>query len=150
MKTFLIPQSLALICLIAVLAGCDPGPRAPLAGPVAGTAEVAAPSPTPAEDPLTGTVWIRDDQPDLPGSLRIFLSNGTLVMDSCWETYRLVNWQRDGDRAVRWSEDGMEIQAEIASLSPQELVLRLKLVDGPKEERYRAATVPFTCPDMPR
>lgn len=150
MKRFPMAPSLVLIFLTAILAGCDPSPRAPVAGPVAGTAEVAAPSPAPPEDPLTRTVWIRDDQPELPGGMRIFLPNGTLVMDSCWETYRLVEWQRDGDRAVRWSEDGMEIQAEVANLSPQELVLRLKLVDGPKEERYRAATVPFTCPDMPR
>jgi hypothetical protein len=129
-----------LLTLI-LLTGCRPSPPPP--------AEAAAPAPAP-EDPLTQTVWVRADQPDLPGGMRIFLPNGTLVMDSCWETYRLVSWEKTGDRSVQWSEDGMEIQAEVASLSPQELVLRLKLTDGPQEERYRAATVPFTCPDMPR
>lgn len=140
---------LTLILLTAGLAGCR-APEAPAAPePAPAPAAAAAPSPAP-EDPLTQTVWVRADQPDLPGGMRIFLPNGTLVTDSCWETYRLVSWERTGDQALRWNEDGKDIEAEVVSLSAQELTLRLKLIDGPHEERYQAATVPFTCPDMPR
>src|SRR5262249_2272062 len=39
---------------------------------------------------LTNRVWMRSDSTGLPGVTRIFLSDSTLLMDSCWETYRVV------------------------------------------------------------
>src|SRR5262245_13035977 len=38
---------------------------------------------------LTSRVWARADAIGPPGVMRVFLPNGTLVIDSCWETYRL-------------------------------------------------------------
>jgi hypothetical protein len=88
--------------------------------------------------------------PDLPGVMRIFLADGTLVMDSCWETYRLARWRMPTASELVWEEDGQEIRAEVESRG-EELVLRLHLVDGTiKEERYRPASVPYVCPDMKR
>ena len=84
------------------------------------------------------------------GTLRLFLPDGTLVMDSCWETYRLARWQATGDRQLEWHEDTARIEAEIVELTDQRLQLRLKLADGFKVESYRLAEVPFVCPDMPR
>ncbi len=104
-----------------------------------------------ADDDLTDRVWVKSgDESSLPGVIKIFLSDGTLVQDSCWETHRLSAWTKDGDKAVSWDEDGMEIKADIVTVSADELVLSLKLIGGDVEERYTPATVPYVCPDMPK
>ncbi|OYX07748.1 MAG: hypothetical protein B7Z15_15620, partial [Rhizobiales bacterium 32-66-8] len=67
--------------------------------------------------PLLNKVWVRADaDAALPGPMQIFLADGTLVSDSCWETYRLSRWQQVSDTAIRWDEDGMTINADIASV----------------------------------
>jgi hypothetical protein len=99
-------------------------------------------------DNLTNRVWVKDgDDASLPGVIKIFLSDGTLVQDSCWETHRLSAWSKTGETAVSWNEDGMDIKADIVTLSADELVLRIAGMD---EERYTPATVPYVCPDIPK
>jgi hypothetical protein len=90
------------------------------------------------------------DSSAAPGTFRIFLPNGTRVMDSCWETYRLAPWRTIGDRRIEWTEDTARIEAEIAQLTDERLQLRLQLKGEVKEENYRPASVPTVCPDMPR
>lgn len=100
-------------------------------------------------NPLLDKVWVRTDaDPALPGPMQIFLENGTLVTDSCWETYRLSNWHQESDTAISWDEDGTIINADIASVSATELVLNLKLSDGVQQQRFAVATPPYICPDM--
>lgn len=102
-------------------------------------------------NPLLNKVWVRADaDASLPGPMQIFLGDGTLVSDSCWETYRLSSWQQVSDTAISWDEDGMTINADIASLSDTELVLNLKLGSEVQEQRFVSATVPYVCPDMIR
>lgn len=101
------------------------------------------------DNPLLNRVWVRQDNDDqLPGVMHIFLADGTMVSDSCWETYRLSNWQQLSDTEIAWDEDGMTINADIASLTSEELVLNLKLVGGDEEQRFAPASVPYLCPDM--
>jgi hypothetical protein len=107
-------------------------------------------APPEEKSPLVDRAWTRSDSTELPGTLLIFLSDGTLVMDSCWETHRLERWQMESDSTLVWQEDVSEIRAEIVALSDEELVLRLDLSSGSEEQRYRPATVPYLCPDMPR
>ena len=119
------------------------------AAPSAWTEEAAAAPAT--QNGLTDRVWVREPvDDDLPGVMRIFLGDGTLVMDSCWETHRLAPWTQVSDTAIRWNEDGMDIDAEIVSLTDSELVLKLALGADTVEERYRPASVPYLCPDMPK
>ena len=100
-------------------------------------------------NPLLNKVWVRADADTaLPGPMQIFLADGTLVSDSCWETYRLSKWQQVSDTAISWDEDGMTINADIASLSATELVLSLKLGSEVLEQRFTTASVPYVCPDM--
>lgn len=100
-------------------------------------------------NPLLNKVWVRaDTDPARPGPMQIFLGDGTLVSDSCWETYRLSRWQQVSDSAISWDEDGMTISADIAELTQTELVLNLKLGSAVEEQRFIAATVPYVCPDM--
>ena len=100
-------------------------------------------------NPLLNKVWVRSDASDsLPGPMQIFLADGTLVTDSCWETYRLSKWQQVSDTAIAWDEDGMTINADIASLTETELVLSLKLGSDVLEQHFTTASVPYVCPDM--
>ncbi|SHF06964.1 hypothetical protein [Devosia limi] len=104
---------------------------------------------TAPQNPLLNRVWVRADaDPGLPGPMQIFLEDGTLVTDSCWETYRLSKWQQVSDSAISWDEDGMTINADIATLSDTELVLNLKLGSDVQEQRFVPANVPYLCPDM--
>jgi hypothetical protein len=100
---------------------------------------------------LLNRVWVRQASEDtLPGPMHIFLEDGTLVSDSCWETYRLSKWQQVSETEISWDEDGMTIKADIATLNAEELVLTLKLIGGDEEQRFAPANVPYVCPDMPR
>jgi hypothetical protein len=103
-----------------------------------------------AADGFVNRVWQQDDSGDLPGVIRIFLSDGTLVMDSCWETHRLSAWKMVGDDKLSWNEDGADINARIATLVGDKLTLVLDLRGGSVEEHYTAAPVPSTCPDIPK
>lgn len=100
-----------------------------------------------AQPPFVGKTWLSTDPSAAPGTLRIFLTDGTLVMDSCGETYRLARWRTIGERRVEWQEDTARIEAEVTQVSPDQLQLRLQLVGELKEEHYRLAEVPFVCPD---
>ena len=121
------------------------------AGPCLPAFAEETPTESSDSDELTDRVWVKEgDDTALPGVIKIFLSDGTLVQDSCWETHRLSAWQKDGDAAVSWNEDGMDIKADIVTLTADELVLSLKLIGGDVEERYTPATVPYVCPDIPK
>lgn len=105
---------------------------------------------TDSDNPLLNKVWIQQGEAASPGAAQIFLADGTLVTDSCWETYRLSKWQQVSDTAISWDEDGMTINADIVSLSPNELVLGLHLGSDTVEQRFVPAEVPYVCPDMPK
>ena len=100
-----------------------------------------------AQPPFVGKTWLSTDPSAAPGTLRIFLPDGTLVMDSCGETYRLARWRSIDERRVEWQEDTARIEAEVAQAGADQLQLRLHLVSETKEETYRLAPVPFVCPD---
>jgi hypothetical protein len=114
---------------------------------------VAGASPSGADrltDALADRVWIRTDSTGMPGVARVFLGDGTLIMDSCWETYRLAPWRALGDSAVSWTEDGATIRAGVTLSGPDRLTLRLALTGGTEEEHYRRTSAPFVCPEMRR
>lgn len=115
------------------------------------TLELDADDDADGEGTLTDRVWVRTEEGQLPGSMLIFLSDGTLVQDSCWETHRLSPWEMVSGTSVKWDEDGVEIAADITSLTPDELVLTLKLRGGETQEQHFApASVPYVCPDIPK
>ena len=97
--------------------------------------------------PFVGKTWISTDSSAAPGTFRIFLADGTLVMDSCGETYRLASWRRLGAQRIEWHEDSARIEAEVSQPSPNRLRLRLQLRGGNKDEQYRLAPVPYVCPE---
>jgi len=119
-----------------------------LAGAVTTSAQaemLAAPS------ALTGRVWVETaPQSGLPGVMMVFLPDGTLLMDSCWETYVLRKWTRTAPDAIAWDEDGAKITAKVASVSASQLTLKVKAGKDTVEHRYTVSKAPFICPDMKR
>jgi len=138
--------SAALAC---VLAACG-GSAAPPPAQTGGSAATVQPDTRQTEDrsrlPFVGKVWVAAMPGSAHGSMLIFLANGTLVMDSCFEPYRLSQWGMAGDH-VRWLEDTIPIEAEVSVRFNSSLRLR---ISGQEERIYIAASVPYTCPDMPR
>lgn len=96
---------------------------------------------------FVGRAWISADAAAAPGTMRIFLADGTLLMDSCGETYRLAKWRTVDRGRIEWTEDGARIAADVSQPRAGTLRLRLHLRSEIRDEHYRLATVPFVCPD---
>jgi hypothetical protein len=142
-----------LRAVVFLLILCLPGCRAPersaeTPSPPA-TAMASAPgSEAQGGDALVNRVWVRADPGGPPGELRIFLSDGTLVQDSCGEVYALRTWRRVSADDIVFVED-VEIPARIVALNQDELRLSLSLMDGTRQEvSYKRAQVPYICPDL--
>jgi hypothetical protein len=97
-----------------------------------------------------GRMWTSTDTSAPRGDLRIFLPDGTLLMDSCFETYRLARWTLVDARRIAWQEDTARIEAEVLAPGPDQLILTVRLGGENSVQNYRLAEVPFVCPDMPR
>jgi hypothetical protein len=139
--SLLLVLHLLMLNLLNILStGCGP-PRA------GGTPMAQGAPPQPQ---FVGKVWLATDPSAAPGTLRIFLPNGTLLMDSCGETYRLAEWRALDEHLIEWTEDTARIKAEITRLTDDELQLRLRLRGESKDEAYRLAKAPAVCPDVPR
>jgi len=142
--------SKAAILALLTLWGVGTAVSVPAWAEETSASESQADADAPPEGELTNRVWVKSGADQLPGVIKIFLSDGTLVQDSCWETHRLSPWQMTDAKSVTWNEDGMDIKADIVTLTASELVLSLKLKGGAVEERYAPAGVPYVCPDMPK
>jgi len=101
----------------------------------------------PQERSFVGKTWLSTDSSAPLGTIRIFLPDGTLLMDSCRETYRLARWTSMNDTRIAWEEDTARIEADVTQAAADVLELRLHLRSEAKVERYRLAQVPFVCPD---
>lgn len=129
--------------LLTLLAGCGRDqPAPPPAAAVTATATAE-----PADPAFVGKVWISTTRGHALGSMLIFMPDRTLVMDSCFETYRLTKWGIAGNN-IRWLEDTIPIEASVEMPRPNQLILRIAGADH--AQSYVAATVPYTCPDMPK
>jgi uncharacterized lipoprotein YbaY len=113
-----------------------------------GVANTQDSSPRQSPANFVGKAWISTDTGTAAGTLRMFLADGTLLMDSCVETYRLARWRLVAPAKVEWYEDTARIQADVTEVGRDQLMLRLQLAGETKEEHYRLARVPFTCPDL--
>jgi len=112
----------------------------------------AAPSPSTTESRLTNKAWlITAPAGRAPGSLYVFLADGTLMMTSCVETYRLATWQLQGDDRLVVTEDPTtRYVVRVIDVGERELRLRLELVGENVDLELRAADAPIVCPDLPR
>ena len=143
---------MSAISTALILLACGDGKAGGRTPPDSGRATPGAGLPSSADSAtvLTDRAWIRSDSTGLPGVMRIFLPDGTLLMDSCWETYRLAKWKRGSGQQISWNEDGTDIRATVLSVSDRDLTLRLNLPGGAEEQSYTRAATPYVCPEMKR
>jgi len=136
---------LAMLALCAC--GGSQAPSQPVAAQPQAPTGAAAERDEPVNSAFIGRVWRATTRGGPLGSIIVFLPDRTLLMDSCFETYRVSKWGVAGDR-IRWLEDTVPIEAEVITPSKNELTLRIAGLD--REQTYVAMTDPWTCPDMPR
>ncbi len=135
----------AIAALFALtLAGC--GGSEPSNGAVT-PAPSATDSRLPASGAFIGRVWISTAPGHALGEMIVFLPDRTLLMDSCFETYRISEWGVAGDH-VRWREDSIPLEAAVSLPSNDELTLQIVGREHP--QTYLAASAPYVCPDMPK
>jgi hypothetical protein len=144
-------SALLAVTVLAVSACTQEEPAAQVAPPQASTPTVQPPDAEefgqPSDPRFIGRIWVSTTPGHSRGTLMIFLPDRTLLMDSCFETYRVSKWGAEGDR-IRWIEDAIPIEAVIAM--PNENELRLKIAGQDRVQSFVVATVPTVCPDMPR
>ncbi len=90
-----------------------------------------------------------------PGSIYVFLPNGTFLQTSCVETYALSGWTIDKDtpNVLQVSENGsVALTAEILELTDTTLKLRQTLVRSGETQDVTLSAMEdeFICPDLPR
>jgi hypothetical protein len=130
----------AAVALVLLSACSDETPA-----PVPSAAAPAASEP--ANPDFVGKVWISTTPGKPLGSMLIFMPDRTLVMDSCFETYRLSKWGVAGNN-IRWLEDSIPIEATVDMPRKDQLTLRVAGQD--QDQSFTTANVPYVCPDMPR
>lgn len=144
--------ALLAVTVLAVSACSQEEPSAQVAPPPQASTPTVQSSDTeefgqPSDPRFIGRIWVSTTPGHSRGTLMIFLPDRTLLMDSCFETYRVSKWGAEGDR-IRWIEDAIPIEATIAM--PNENELRLKIAGQDRVQSFVVATVPTVCPDMPR
>jgi len=130
----------------AMLAGCAPPAASPGASQTAAQPQEAKQQrDEPADPSFIGRVWISTTQGSARGSIMIFLPDRSLLIDSCFETFRISKWGVAGDH-IRWIEDTIPIEAKVTVIGKDEMQLE---IPG-HVQSFVAAPVPYTCPDVPR
>lgn len=95
-------------------------------------------------------VWVSNDADAAPGTLRIFMSDGTMLMTSCGEPYRLSPWRWVEDARLVWEEDGVVLRGEVVAAERREMALSVEAGGETRTYDFRAAIPPEVCPDLPR
>jgi hypothetical protein len=144
----LVKLQLASFVMLALSAcGGSQAPSQPAAAQPQPPSGAAAGRDEPANPAFIGRIWRSTVLGSPVGSILIFLPDRTLLMDSCFETYRVSQWGVAGNH-IRWLEDTVPIEAEVVTPGKDELILRIAGQD--REQTYVAMTEPYKCPDMPR
>jgi hypothetical protein len=104
---------------------------------------------------LFSRVWRVKEAPSqpAPGSIYVFLLNGTLLQTSCGETYRIARWTADKSTPGRLQvvEDGRPAYtAEILEASDRTLRLKQKLAKGNETWALTLEGIEeeVVCPDL--
>jgi len=124
-------EFLVVAALLAIAACSKTEPPAPAIEPATQAAAVL-PS-------FINKVWsVADSTQAEIGSLRIFLSDGTMVMASPNSTPAFGSWASDGGR-LAITEEGREYKVDILALSESEFRIRIHSPGDPVEIRFEPA-----------
>ncbi|GAP94579.1 hypothetical protein NIES2104_10900 [Leptolyngbya sp. NIES-2104] len=170
MKSFLLPSlGVVLISLSACSQTSNAenpqvatSPATPIQSPTAPVTPQppAATSPTRTGrdlTPLFSRVWRVTKAPSTPapGSIYVFLPNGTLLQTSCGEPYRIATWtiNKQSPDILRVKEDGRQAYTmRITSLSNTTLQAQRSLDRSNENQALTLSAVEqeFVCPDIRR
>ena len=115
----------------------------------------ATPPPAPVTPPqqvvLLNKVWRVTAPPGKPlGSMYVFLPDGTLLMTSCVETYRLAKWSANSDGTLTITEDAATTYRATYQAADRTAKLTFELKNERMSVDLRVADTPFVCPDLRR
>jgi hypothetical protein len=136
-------SDLTLVILVFACVGCSrPQPTGPATQP--GEPLVS--------NVVVNRIWKVSGPADVaPGSIYTFLSDGTLMMTSCVETYRLARWTRGpGERLTIQEDPSVSYEASVTPRGTDRLSLVLHLKTEQVERTLEPAVVPAVCPDLRR
>ncbi|MGG6296994.1 hypothetical protein ACQ4M4_21575 [Leptolyngbya sp. AN02str] len=102
---------------------------------------------------LFSRVWQSTDESAAPGSIYVFMANGTFLQTSCVETYAISGWTIDKatPNVLQVSENGeVAYTAEIVELTDVTLQLKQTLVRSgeTRDVTLTAVEEEFVCPDL--
>ncbi len=124
-------EFLVVAALLALAACAQKETPAPLAVP--------APEPAAAAPSFVNRVWsVAESKQVEVGSLRSFLSDGTLVMTSPNSTPAFGTWRRDGQGLVI-TEEGQDYDTDILALTANSFRIRMHSPGDPVEIRFEPA-----------
>ena len=131
--------SLVVVSLLAVVACERDDPSKAASAPAAEPAPAAKQVPAKAAPSFVNRVWeVAESGQVTPGSLRVFLSDGTLVMASPHETPAFGSWRYDDGR-LTIIEEGLEYPTDILALNESEFRIRMQSPGEPVEIRFAPA-----------
>lgn len=127
----------ALIAFLAV-AGCSSQGSSETGSAPAKTEGVSSGAPA----SFVNQVWVvAESQQVAPGALRVFLSDGTLVMAGPHGTPALGSW-RYQDGRLNITEEGLQYDVDILELSRSTFRIRIHSPGEPVEIRFKLADQP--------
>jgi len=110
-----------------------------------------APAPPPQQLVLLNKVWRVTAPTGKPlGSMYLFLPDGTLLMTSCVETYRLAKWSANADGTLTITEDAATTYRATYQAADRTAKLTFALKNESMSVDLRVAETPFVCPDLRR
>jgi hypothetical protein len=110
-----------------------------------------APAPPPQQLVLLNKLWRVTAPTGKPlGSMYLFLPDGTLLMTSCVETYRLAKWSANADGTLTITEDAATTYRATYQAADRTAKLTFALKNEPMSVDLRVAETPFVCPDLRR
>ena len=144
---------LLLALLLLPLSSCSTGATNPSTNANVSTAP-------PTDDhfaPLLNHIWRVSDlnHAPAPGSIYIFLRNGTLLETSCVETYRIALWSVDQAKpdVLRVTEDQQQVfTATLGESTANTIQLHQTLLRSKETRDLTLTTInnEFVCPDLPK
>ena len=138
--------ALLAVSVLAVVA-CDQSdePKS-VPTPAAAPAPIAAEAPAETRPSFVNTVWaVAESKQVAPGELRVFLSDGTLVMASRHAKPAFGSWRYEGGR-LTIIEEGREYPADILELNERSFRIRMLSPGEPVEILFAPAE--HVSPDM--
>src|SRR5262245_43152435 len=128
-----------VICCVAVLALAACGKKAEPPKPAPAAAQPIAREAAESGPYFINRVWaVSDSTAVAPGSLRVFLSDGTLVMASVHEAPALGAWRYEGGR-LTITEEGRDYPADILELTDRSFRIRMLSPGEPVEIAFAPA-----------